>query len=109
LASPNGRTILLDDAGGTQPETPTGAAPRGREGPVDRLRHVDIGGVIFGLVILGIGLYYVGQKTLGLAIPDLDWDRLWPLLVVGLGGSIVFSNWARGNRNNSNSSGPKAP
>jgi hypothetical protein len=71
---------------------------------VDRLRNLDLGGVIFGLIILGVGLYYFGQKTLGLSIPDLEWDRIWPLLVIALGIGIVFNNWARSHRG---SSGPK--
>jgi hypothetical protein len=71
---------------------------------VDRLRNLDLGGVIIGLIILGVGLYYFGQKTLGLSIPDLDWDRIWPLFVIALGIGIVFTNWARGKGANS---GPK--
>jgi hypothetical protein len=77
--------------------------PAQKEESVDRLRHVDVGGVIIGLVILGVGLYYVGQKTLGLAIPDLDWERIWPLLVVAVGIGVVFKNWARASGNDSGS------
>ena len=71
---------------------------------MDRLRNLDVGGVIVGLIILGVGLYYFGQKTLGLSIPDLDWDKIWPLFVIALGIGIVFNNWVRANRM---SSGPK--
>jgi hypothetical protein len=71
---------------------------------VDRLRNIDVGGVIIGLIILGVGLYYFGQKTLGLSIPDLEWDRIWPLFVVAAGIGIVLTNWARANKGNS---GPK--
>lgn len=72
---------------------------------MDRLRRVDVGGVIIGLVILGVGVYYFGQKTLGLSIPDLDWDRLSPLFVIAIGIGIVFNNWTRAGRHDS---GPKA-
>jgi hypothetical protein len=73
---------------------------------VERLRNLDLGGIIFGLVILGVGLYYFLERTLGLSVPDLNWDKIWPLLVIGLGVAILFSAWARKGKD---SSGPKAP
>jgi hypothetical protein len=68
---------------------------------VERLRNLDVGGMIFGLIILGVGVYYLLQKTFGLSIPDLDWDKIWPLFVIALGIGVVFSTWSR-------RSGPKS-
>jgi uncharacterized membrane protein len=62
---------------------------------VDRLRGVDVGGVLIGLIIVGVGIYYFLTNTLGLPIPQLDWDRVWPLFIIALGVSIVSANWLR--------------
>jgi len=104
LAESAGKTILVAAGERRPPGTPL--TPPRAEGRirVDRLRNLDVGGVIVGLIILGVGLYYFGQKTLGLSIPDLDWDKIWPLFVIALGIGIVFNNWVRANRM---SSGPK--
>jgi hypothetical protein len=62
---------------------------------VNKDRGFDLGALIFGLIVLGVGLYYFAQKTLGLAMPDLDWDRIWPLIIIGVGVLIVVSNLRR--------------
>ena len=60
---------------------------------MERLRGLDVGGLLIGLVIVGVGVYYFMEQTLGIAIPKLDWDRVWPLFVIALGVGIVSSNW----------------
>jgi hypothetical protein len=62
---------------------------------VNKDRGFDFGALIFGLIVLGVGLYYFAQKTLGMAIPDLDWERVWPLIIIGVGVLIVVSNVRR--------------
>jgi hypothetical protein len=59
---------------------------------VNRNRGFDAGALVFGLVVLGIGLYYFADKTLGIAMPQLDWDRLWPLVIIVVGVAIVANN-----------------
>jgi hypothetical protein len=63
-------------------------------------RRLDLGGVIFGLIILGVGAYYLLRNTFGIQIPEIDWDMLWPLLVVALGVGIVWRAWDRGRAQN---------
>jgi uncharacterized membrane protein len=63
-----------------------------------RLRNLEVGRLIFGLIVLGFGVYYFVQKTLGIPIPNLDWDQIWPLLVIALGAGIAFSAWFRADR-----------
>ena len=60
---------------------------------MERLRGLDVGGLLIGLIILGVGVYYFVNQTLGIDIPKLDWDRVWPLFVIALGAGIVLSNW----------------
>ena len=43
------------------------------------------GSIILGLVILAVGLWYFGDRTLGLELPRLEADQLWPIAVIGLG------------------------
>ena len=62
---------------------------------MERLRGLDVGGILIGLIILGVGIYYLLTNTLGLAIPELDWDRVWPLFIIALGVGIVSSNLLR--------------
>ncbi len=62
---------------------------------MERLRGLDVGGILIGLIILGVGIYYLLTNTLGLAMPELDWDRVWPLFIIALGVGIVSSNLLR--------------
>jgi hypothetical protein len=62
---------------------------------VDRLRKIDIGAIIFGVLVLGIGIYYLLVNTFGLALPDLDWDMIWPIAVIALGIGILWGAWNR--------------
>jgi hypothetical protein len=62
---------------------------------VERLRDVDVAKVLIGLIVAGVGFYYFLTNTLRLALPQLDWDRVWPFFVVAIGLGIVNANWHR--------------
>jgi divalent metal cation (Fe/Co/Zn/Cd) transporter len=62
---------------------------------MDRLRRVDLGAVLIGLMIVGVGIYYLLENWFGLSMPELDWDKLWPLAVIILGVGILWSAWSR--------------
>ncbi len=62
---------------------------------MDRLRNLDIGAVIFGVIVLGVGIYYLLTNTFGMNLPELNWDRIWPLLVMALGIGIIWGAWSR--------------
>ena len=51
--------------------------------------------LIFGAIILVIGLWFFATRTLGLDLPDLDWGQLWPVILIVLGGWIVYSSVRR--------------
>jgi hypothetical protein len=65
---------------------------------MDRLRGLDIGAVIIGLLILGVGVYYLLVNMFGFALPELDWDKIWPIAVIALGLGIVWGAWNRMSR-----------
>ncbi len=62
---------------------------------MERLRDIDVGRVLVGLIVAGVGFYYFLTNTLGLALPGLDWDRVWPLFVIAIGLGIVSASWFR--------------
>ncbi len=64
------------------PPEPAPAAPR-EDGP----RY---GSIVVGLVILAVGLWYFADRTLGLDLPRLDADQLWPIVVIALGAWLVL-------------------
>ena len=60
-----------------------------------RLRGLDLGAVIIGVLVLGVGAYYVLVNTFGVNLPDLDWDKIWPLAVMAVGVAIIAGAWSR--------------
>lgn len=58
-------------------------------------RRRDVGGLVFGGILLVVGIYYLLERTFGLDIPELDWDQLWPVAVILLGAAILYGNWTR--------------
>ena len=51
--------------------------------------------LILGIIILAIGAWFFATQTLGLDLPDLDWGQLWPVILIVLGGWIVYSSVRR--------------
>jgi len=47
------------------------------------------GSIIVGLVILAVGIWYFADRTLGLELPRLDADQLWPIAVIALGAWLI--------------------
>jgi len=62
---------------------------------VDRLRRLDVGALILGVLILEVGIYYLLVNTFGFELPDLDWDMIWPIAVIALGLGILWGAWNR--------------
>jgi hypothetical protein len=71
----------------------TTAAP-----PVWRTRDRDPGRwgtVIFGVILVAVGLWFFADQTLGLDMPRLRWSELWPIFIIVLGGWIVLGSMRR--------------
>ena len=66
--------------GGADPVTGWNAQPRRAR------RSSGSGSWIFGLVLIGLGLYFLAREYL----PDINFDRLWPLGLVLLGLILLF-------------------
>jgi hypothetical protein len=52
-------------------------------------RSPDLASIVVGLVILGVGIWYFLDTTLGLTMPRIGWGELWPLLLIVIGGLIL--------------------
>lgn len=50
---------------------------------------VDVGARVWGLVMLGVGLWFLADVTLGLPLPTVAWRDLWPVALIALGLLIV--------------------
>lgn len=54
--------------------------------------------VLFGLVFLGLGLWFFADQTLGYELPRIRWSQLWPLVLVVIGLWVVLGSMRRGSR-----------
>lgn len=65
----------------------------------DRRRHRDrrsgTVGIVVGVILIAIGGYYFLDRTLGIAMPRIQWGRLWPILLIVVGGLIIIRSFQR--------------
>ncbi len=86
--------------------TPPGAAPSsspptaapGWSGPADwssARRHGErsdpTGAIVVGLILVAIGVLFLVRQ----AVPDVDWDRVWPLGLVAIGAVLLLAAFRR--------------
>jgi len=74
------------------PPPPSPPPPVWQPPPADHGRSVSL---ILGLLILIVGLWYFATTTLGLDLPRLDWGQSWPLILIALGGWVVYRSMTR--------------
>lgn len=60
-----------------------------------RRRRLDLGPVIFGAVLLFIGGYYLLRNTLGFDMPELDSEKVWPVILIAIGVAVLVGNWTK--------------
>lgn len=46
--------------------------------------------LVFGLILLAVGLWFFAEHTLGLDLPTLRWSQLWPLILIVVGVWILL-------------------
>ena len=76
---------------------PPGPRPTRR----DRDRGRDAGGtasLVLGVVLLALGLWFFAQDTLGLELPSVRWNQLWPIILIVIGAWVLVGAVRRGPR-----------
>lgn len=66
-------------------QSPTDRGRRGRDG--FRL--------VWGVVLIAVGLWFFAERTLRIDLPAIPWNDLWPVLLIGLGAWIVLRGATR--------------
>jgi hypothetical protein len=67
--------------------------------PRDRSRHRDRRAspfaIVVGLIFIVIGAYYFIDRTLGIALPRIQWASVWPIILIVIGGLILVRSLQR--------------
>ena len=69
---------------------PASPPPANAEWRPPRSRESNTAAIVVGLVILAIGIWYFLDTTLGLRMPNIEWGNLWPVLLILIGGVMIF-------------------
>jgi type VI protein secretion system component VasF len=79
----------------TEPQSPTPPAEdrSWRRHRVDRA--VDTGAIVWGAILLAIGGWFFLDQTLGIRLPSVDWGDFWPVILIVIGGVVIFQGMRR--------------
>ena len=73
-----------------QPVTPPPTPPPDSSWRPPKQSNPNVATVVVGLVILAVGIWYFLDTTLGLTMPHISWGDLWPVVLIVIGGVILF-------------------
>jgi hypothetical protein len=78
----------------TQPSEspPAGADPSWRP---PRDRESNLASIVVGLVLLGLGVWYLLDHTFDFVMPRIDWGDLWPIILIAIGGIVIYQSVRR--------------
>ncbi len=82
-----------------RPATPACAAghaarrhrPSSWDAPRRRTNEGRWAATFFGLLLLGLGLWFFAEKTLGFDMPDISWNQFWPVILIAIGVVILYN------------------
>ena len=57
------------------------------------VRRSGVGAIVFGLILVFVGGYYVLRNTLGINLPELDSDQVVPIIAVVIGVALLYRVW----------------
>lgn len=58
-----------------------------------RHRISGMGALLFGVVLLALGGWYLLRNTFGMNLPELNGEAIWPILVIILGIGLLTRVW----------------
>ena len=81
---------------------PTDTTPTPSPTPDERARNryregrgVDTGAMVWGAILLIVGLWFFLDNTLGIDLPAIDWGDVWPVIVIAVGAILIFQGMRR--------------
>ncbi len=81
--SQGGTQTVTDPAGSPRPDPGIGWHP-------PREPETNIASLVVGLVLLVIGVWYLLDQTLDLDMPRIDWSDFWPIILIAIGGIMLY-------------------
>jgi hypothetical protein len=103
---PAGETPMPDRPDGDRPEPSLRADPDRpadsgwREPPwfpARRRRDRPSNGVavVFGVILIAIGIWFFLKATLGIALPSIAWSSIWPVILIVIGAFLLLRSFGR--------------
>ncbi len=90
----------VESAAAPPPTSPSFEPPPPVASPArrDDRDHGRTASILFGLVFLGLGLWFFVEHTLGYELPRIRWSQLWPAALIIIGLWVVLGSMRRGSR-----------
>lgn len=63
--------------------------------PRDTDRGPSVAALVVGLVLVAVGLYFFLDRTLGVALPRIQWSTVWPVILIGIGAIVLVRSVSR--------------
>ncbi len=61
----------------------------------DKDRGPSLGALVTGLALVIIGLYFFLDRTLGVAMPRIQWSTVWPVILIAIGAIVLVRSVRR--------------
>ncbi len=86
-------TTSLDPPGTDSPSPPPPAPSSSWRPP--RQRDSNVASIVVGLILVGIGVWYFAEQTLGIRMPRIAWRDVWPVVLILLGVIVIVRSLSR--------------
>ena len=78
----------------TEPAEPS-RPDRGVDWRPPRERETNIASMVVGIILLVIGVWYLLDQTFGIQMPRIDWGDFWPIILIAIGGIMLYRSAVR--------------
>lgn len=58
-------------------------------------RGVDTGTLVWGAILVAVGIWFFLDNTLEIDMPSIDWGDLWPVIIIVVGAVVIFQGMRR--------------